>query len=126
MKLANLLRTAAPVAALVLCSGEAWAQSASPANFGRTRSGVSANPAAAARSGRAPAVERTSTSRLGADPLAPYTSKPPIGTYTAKPIEKPAPAAPVARNYFPTARTGQYQAVHHCTPSRAMVSGRGR
>lgn len=126
MKLASLFRIAAPVAALVVCSGEAWAQSASPAHFSRTRSGVSTSPAAAARSGRAPAVERTSTSRLGADPLAAYTSKPPMGTYTAKPIEKPAPVVPVARNYFPAARTGQYQAAHHCTPSRAAVSGRGR
>lgn len=126
MKLASLLRTAAPVAALIVCSGEAWAQSASPTHFSRTRTGVSTGPATAARSGRAPAVERTSTSRLGADPLTPYTSKPPIGTYTAKPIEKPAPAVPVARNYFPTARTGQYQSAHHCTPSRGMVSSRGR
>jgi len=120
-----------PAAALVVGSGEAWAQSASPSRFNRTRSGTPTVAASGARSGRAAAVDRTAASRLGEDPLAPYTSKPPLGTYVAPPPERRPAPTPVVRNYFPTAGTGQYRSQpvgvhHHCTPSRASVHAPGR
>lgn len=129
---ANVLRTAAAAMIVVVCSSEASAQSARASHFARTRSGSvqAVDASAAARRGRA--VERTAAStRSGADPLAPYTSKSPVGTYVAAPAERPSAPIPVARNYYPTARTGQYQsqpvqAGHHCTPSRGAVYARGR
>mgnify|MGYP007061236377 CR=1 FL=1 len=124
-RFASVLGMATAALVVVACSNEVRAQSASPAHFNRTRSGGSQAVSTSATAPRRSApVERTSTTRLGTDLLAPYTSKAPIGSYVARsPEPRPTPT-PVVRNYFPTARSGQVQ--HHCTPSRGAVYARGR
>ncbi|MDG3005101.1 hypothetical protein [Paludisphaera mucosa] len=109
---------------------EARAQSAPGTHFNRTRSGdAGASTPTRAPARRASAFEGTAarTTRLGADPLAPYSSRPREGSGSPASAAPPAPppiTPPVVRNYYPTARSGQVR--HHCTPSRAGVYGSSR
>lgn len=70
------------------------------------------------------------------DPLAPYTSRPAgaANSYSSEPqvAPRPRPQRPVARNFYPAARIGQFSNSNvvmggggrHCTPSRAGSLGR--
>ncbi|WP_165250562.1 hypothetical protein [Paludisphaera soli] len=116
---------------LAMRGGEACAQSAPGSHFNRTTSGgggASTSSPTASRRAYAGFERTASASRLGADPLAPYTSRPRAGSgspsvATPPPARGPAPVV-VSRNYFPSGRSGQVR--HHCTPSRAGVYGNRR